>query len=241
MDWLDQYEIRGRMAPAIIISLPLAISIITIVSIISDKLTQLLLGYGIIVLVLVYALSFLVRHFGRKIEKGLWSNWGGAPSIRLMRWKDPTFGGDLKEQLHKAVENDCGIRLSSPEEEYVNPQKADEQIMQAFLQVKAIVRKNDPDGIWTKHNAEYGFHRNLLGSKWIWLIFSIIGVVASGITLYFKKDDTLILGLALNIFLIIISILSGWYFLPMMIKDSAERYAESIWNSFLVCSKGKSK
>jgi hypothetical protein len=237
MDWLDPYEIRARMAPAAIISLPLAISIMTIASVISDKLTELILGSGFVLVVFVYALSFLVRYFGRKIEDDLWDSWGGAPSTRLNRWRDLTFRDDLKQQLHDAVGNHCGIKLSSREEERNNPQKADEQIVQAFLQVKAMVRQDDPEGIWTKHNAEYGFHRNLLGSRSLWLAFSIIGIAACGAALYLKNDAILTFSLALNILLATVSILGGWYFLPKMIKNSAERYAESIWNSFLVYAK----
>lgn len=237
MDWLDQYEIRARIMPAAIISLPIAISIIAITSIISDQFTQWIVGGGFIFIIFGYMLSFLIRYYGRELEKDLWIKWDGAPSTRFMRWRDSTFGDDLKQQLHETVKNHCGIALSTRAQEEIDPRKADEQIGQSFLHVKGIVRKDDPEGVWSKHNAEYGFHRNLLGSRKFWLAFPIIGIMACGTVFYFMKNENLVLGLALNILMAIISILGGWYYLPMVIKITADRYAESMWISFLACSK----
>lgn len=240
MDWLDQYEIRARIVPAAIISLPIAISIIAIISTTSDQFTQWILGGGFIYIIFSYMLSFLIRYNGRELEKDLWTKWDGAPSTRFMRWRDSTFGNDLKQQLHEVVKNDCGITLSTRSQEEIDPGKADEQISQSFLHVKGIVRKDDPEGVWSKHNAEYGFHRNLLGSRKFWLAFSIVGIMACVTSFYFMKNENLVIGLALNILLAIISILGGWYYLPMMIRTTADRYAESTWISFLACLEKRS-
>jgi len=182
---------------------------------------------------------FLIRYYGRELENELWSDWDGAPSTRFMRWRDLTLGDDLKKQLHEAVKSYCKIRLSSKDQEKENPGRADEQIKLAFLQVKGMVRQNDPDGIWVKHNAEYGFHRNLLGSRSLWLASAIISIIACGIAFELTKNDILILGATLNIFFAIISILGGWHYLPKIIRNTADRYAESIWISFLTGLKRK--
>lgn len=233
MEWLDQYEMRARVAPSIIVILPLAIALLSIALVISNPIGQIIVSSGIFIII-IYALSFLlIRYYGKKIEADLWIKWGGPPSTRFMRWRDSTFGDDLKQQFHAAVETLCRIRLSSKEEETNDTDRADRQIEQAFLQVKAIVRHDDPEGIWTKHNAEYGFHRNLLGSRNIWLLFSILGIIACGVFWHLSKDDILVIGLALNVLLSICSIFGGWCVLPGLTKYAADRYAESIWNSFL--------
>ena len=236
MEWLDQYEMKARIAPTIIVILPLAVAILSIALVISDQIVQVILSSGIALIIVIYILSSLVRYCGTKIEADLWKNWGGPPSTRFMRWSDSTFGDDLKQQLYAAVESRCRIRLSSVEEEKEDPNKADGLIGQAFLQVKATVRHDDPEGIWTKHNVEYGSYRNLLGSRGIWLVFSILGTIACGAFWYLNKDYILIFGLALNVLLAACSILSGWYVLPSLAKRAAEQYAEGIWNSFLVSS-----
>lgn len=236
MDWLDQYEIRARIAPAALISLPIAVSTIAVASVISDDLTQLIIGSGFFFIAFSYLLSFIIRHHGKELEKDLWISWDGEPSTRFMRWRDLTIVDDLKQQIYSAVEKYCGMALSTRDQEINDPEKADALIRQAFRNVKAVVRQEDPDGIWAKHNSEYGFHRNLLGNRRLWLAFSIIGVIACGITFYFSNANILAFGLALNIVLAIVSILGGWYYLPMMIKTTAERYAESIWFSFLASS-----
>jgi hypothetical protein len=233
MDWLDQYEMRARMAPAVIISIPMVISIITMASIFSGKFTQWIIGGGFVLAAFGYMLSFLIRYYGRELENKLWTDWGGAPSTRIMRWRDMTLGDDLKKQLHEAVKNYCKIELSTNDQEMENSGRADEQIKLAFLQVKGTVRKNDPDGIWAKHNAEYGFHRNLLGSRRLWLASAIISIIACGIAFELTKNNILILGATLNLFFAIISILGGWHYLPNIIRITADRYAESIWISFL--------
>jgi len=237
MDWLDRYEIRARIAPSIIISLPIAISIFSITSILSKEFAQLIIGGGFTLIVFSYMLSFLIRYYGRELERDLWSNWDGAPSTRFIRWKDSTLGYDIKKQLHDAVENSCKIKLSSPEQEIHDPKKADELIEQAFLQVKEIVRQDYPDGIWVKHSAEYGFHRNLLGSRRVWLLFAIFGIIACGIAVIILKNNNLVIGLILNVLLALISIAGGWYYLPIIIKNTADIYSKSVWISFLTAHK----
>lgn len=236
MEWFDPYEIRARIVPSIIVCLPLIITLLTIASEISGSLFH-LLGSGVALIVLIYALSFLVRHYGKKIEPDLWAKWDGPPSTRFMRWRDQTWNAVLKHQFHAAVERICGIKLKSKKEEADAPVETDQQIAQAFLQVKAIVRRDEPEGVWTKHNAEYGFHRNLLGSRGLWLMFSILGAAICGVVWNFTRADMSIVGFTLNIVLVVGSILWGWHFLPKFVKDSANRYSESVWNSFLVSAK----
>lgn len=235
MEWLDQYEIRARIAPSIVVSIPLAVVLFIDIFEISDSLVETLIGAGSVYLILTYAFSIFIRGQGYGIEQRLWNKWGGPSSVRIMRWRDHKIGDDLKQQIYNKVRDKCGIILSSKEDEKRDPNKADELISQAFLKVKAILRRCDPEGLWTKHNAEYGFQRNLLGSRGIWLSFSILGVIICLVCWTAKKDDIWVLGLAVNSFWVIGSAISGWYFLPRSTKYSADRYAESAWNSFLVC------
>lgn len=241
MEWLDEYEMKARIAPTIIVILPLVVSILSIALVVSDQIVQIILGSGMGVFIIIYILSYLVRYNGTKIEADLWKSWSGPPSTRFMRWSDSTFGDELKQQLHTAVESRFRIKLSSKEEERDDPTKADGLIGQAFLQVKATVRYDDPEGLWTKHNAEYGSYRNLLGSRGIWLVFSILGIIACGVLWYLSKDDILAFGLALNILSAACSLVIGWCFLPGLTKHAADRYSGSIWSSFLASTNRNQK
>lgn len=235
MNW-DIYEIRARIAPTVIICLPIINTLIFISFTLINNLAKLLLGSGVVLCLLLYGLSFAPTYLGRKMEKNLWMIWGGEPTTRFLRWRDTTFGIDLKHQIHLAVRKSCKIRLCSEKEEQIDPDKADEQIKQAFIQVKAIVRNKEPNSLGSTHNAEYGFHRNLLGGRSIWLIISIIGVISLGSIWYYKRTDLLLMGFLINISLTIFSIIGGWYFLPKSIKIAADRYAVSMWTQFLAIS-----
>ena len=130
--------------------------------------------------------SFIIRKCGSNYENDLWD---GAPSTRILRWRDDTFSVPVKTQLHEAVRSYCGITLSGTEDERIDPREADEKIIDAFSQVKHFVYHNDPNGTWKKFNAEYGFNRNLLGCKYLWVVLSAVGVVICGICWYFTEDN----------------------------------------------------
>lgn len=231
MDWLDPYEIRARIAPSVVVSFPLIATLLFTMLAISDSVTQ-FLSSGVVLLLIIYALSFLLRHLGKSIESELWGRWGGAPSTRVLRWNDTTFDADSKQQLRSGIEELCGIKLKHSEEEGDNSKGEDDQIAQAFRQVKAVVRRDNPDGVWLKHNAEYGFQRNLLGSRAVWLVLSVLGALTCAGAWYYSEEAVLIVGSVLNV-LSLIMCLAWWRLLPTFAKEAADRYAESIWTSFL--------
>ncbi|OPY48443.1 MAG: hypothetical protein A4E48_02746 [Methanosaeta sp. PtaU1.Bin060] len=236
MEILDQYEIRARISPSVVVSLPLAVTLFIGAYEVSNSLTDTVLGAGVIYTILIYGISIFIRGFGHKIEQALWKSWGGPSSVRVMRWSDSLFGDEQKLQFHDAVRDKCSIVLSTRDEEKRSPKDADWKISQAFLQVRAILRRCDKEGLWSKHNAEYGFQRNLLGSRVIWLLFSILGSIGCWTSWTYEKANIWILGLAINLLWAIASIICGWYLLPKFIRFSADRYAESAWSSFLICA-----
>src|SRR5208337_3656936 len=138
------------------------------------------------------------------------SKWDGAPTVRFLRWRDPTFDFTFKEKMRELLKKQFKITLISKEMEERNPVDGDTQISAAFLQVKSFLYRNDPEGPWKKHNMEYGFNRNLVGSRGIWLILSIVGT-ASFAFLWMKSGENLfLLGMVLNTIEMAGSIIVGW-------------------------------
>ena len=236
MNFLDAYEWRARIAPAFIVMLPVLITFMVLQSLLQNTSTLLLqlLTNGIVLLGLVYIASSVVRYYGQNIEPDIWKSWGGPPSTRFLRWSDTTIGEDTKQKLHKTVKAICDIELKSRQAESREPDLADEKIQQAFTQVKTIVRQRDPQGVWLIYNAEYGLYRNLYGSRYIWLAFSILGALVCGYFWKTHNNDTLLLGFVLNGFASVIILIMGWYYLPKFVLRAANRYAESVWTTFLV-------
>ena len=234
MQWFDQYEIRARIAPTVVVLSPLIFALFFILLVVSESVAASLGGVAGVALILAYALSFVPRHLGKRIERGLWASWGGAPTTRMLRWRDPTLEEETKRQMRARAEQVSSITLSTQDEEAADPDEADERISQSFVQVRATVRQEDPQGLWSKHNAEYGFDRNLLGGKWLWLGFSVIGtLVCAGVWHFYTEDPLLIIGFVLDIVSIILAYVFGWHLLARFARRDADRYAQSVLSSFL--------
>lgn len=234
MGWLDQYEIRARIAPTVVVFSPLFLAFFFVVLGITGSWPASLSSVAVVALLLVYALSTLPSQFGRNIEPKLWASWDGPPSTRRMRWRDPTLDDETKRRLHARAEQVSGVRLYSREEEEKDPAGADKQISRAFEQVRAAVRREDPEGVWNKHNAEYGLNRNLLGSRGLWVALSVLGTLICGVVWYFlARDPWLVMGFGVEVASIVLAYAMGWQVLPRSTKIAADRYAESVLGSFL--------
>lgn len=234
MEWLDQYEVKARIAPTVVILSPLLFALFFVVLGVTGSWPGALGSLGVVALLLVYVLSFLPRQLGRRVEPGLWAGWGGPPTTRRMRWRDSALDKETKRRLRERAEEVSGVTLLSEVEEDKDPKEADELIVRSFEQVRATVRNEDPYGIWTRHNAEYGANRNLLGSRWLWLGLSALGALVCGAVWYFGTPNFWIyLGLGVEGVSAVVAYLMGWYVLPRSTKVAADRYAESVSGAFL--------
>jgi hypothetical protein len=232
--WLDQYEIRARIAPTVVVLSPLFFAFFFIALGLTGSWPGSLASVGVVALLLIYILSFLPSQRGKKIESDLWADWDGPPSTGRMRWRDPTLHDETKRRLRARAEKVSGVKLLSEEEEKRHPEEADELIARAFEQVRATVREENPEGNWAKHNAEYGAIRNLLGSRTIWLTLSVLGALICGAVWYFAARDVwLLLGLGAEVTSVVAAYVMGWHVLPRSAKMAADRYAESVSNAFL--------
>jgi len=150
-----------------------------------------------------------------------------------MRWHDRTLNRDTKTQISQAVLSTFGIQLVSETEERTSPFTADQQIENAFRQVREFLRLRDKDGLWSKHNAEYGFARNLLGSRMLFLILCLAGMAVCTAMSTYRDGKILSPGLVTNLIYFLGWVPFGWKLLPKLAKDSADRYAERAWLTFL--------
>jgi hypothetical protein len=183
----------------------------------------------------------LVRAGGREFEPALWKEWGGPPSTRLMRSTDTFFGAELKNSIRSAVTQEFAVTLPTPAEEKKNPTAADKAIADAFERVRAFLRRFDSTGVWQKNNIEYGFCRNLLGARPLW-----VGIAIGALVVAVWRTATIHSGF-LNPAVVVSGASAagagyvGWRVLPKVTKRIAERYAELAWTTFLQLSKDRSQ
>lgn len=223
----DAYELVARVYPGILVSLPIMFTCYSFSGLINSPLFIKISSGSLVVLVGVALMSNIVRFFGKQIEPKLWKNWGGAPSTRFLRADDNKIAKEIKDKLYKRLLNDTGIDLGSG--------ASDEKIIQGFGFIRNILRKKNKEGLWNKHNKEYGFTRNLMGSRWIWIILSFgLSLVSYIVTKAFPADITLLMiGAILNFIWGIVGIICGWVILPGLTKGIAERYAEEAILSYI--------
>ena len=223
----DSYERVARVYPAILISLPIIFTCYSFSVLVNSPIFIKIASSSLIVLVGLVLMSFIVRFFGKKIEPKLWKKWAGAPSTRFLRLDDRKLAKEIKERFYKKVLADANIDLIS--------NITDGRIEQAFAFVRNVLRVRNKDGLWKKFNEEYGFARNLMGSRWIWSILSFgLSLFCYLSIKYFPKDIiALMIGAILNSCSGLAAIFCGWFVLPGLTKGIAEKYAEEAILSYI--------
>ena len=229
---LDKYTLQARVVPAIIIAspiLPLAVVALSVLNLSSKTIGS----TAILFFAAIFAASQAVRVAGEAIEQKLWRSWGGAPSTRFVRWRDAKFAPETKERIHWIIRNRFGIALLAFEAEAGDQSLADSRIEQAFLQVRQVLRNEAAKDLVNTHNAEYGFVRNLVGTRSVFVVVAVGCVVASMLGYYFHPGPRTLGLCGLETFLLALSIWFGWFVFPRLLQPAADAYAESAWSSFL--------
>ncbi len=227
LKFIDPYERVARVYPAILISLPFVFTYYSFSVLIDIAFLAKLGSGGLIFLAFIFLMSNIIRYFGKKIEPILWESWNGAPSTRFLRLDDKQFAAEIKSKLYAKIFDETNIKLG----ENVT---GDEKIIQAFAFIRNVLREKDKDGLWIKHNREYGFARNLMGSYWIWIGTSFVLFLTCWMSMkYFPDSPSLLLGAILNGTYSMITIFCGRFILPGLTKGIADRYAEDALMSYL--------
>lgn len=231
LDIFDEYDRKARGLPAVIVLSPaLCTSLLYFPEIRHSSIF--LVASGIVAIALVYLLAHIVRFLGASAERTLWESWGGAPSTRLVRWRDGTLSDATKAQLRAAVQSRFHVGLSAEGVEATDPIGADSRTADAFRHVREFLRLHDATGLWQKHNVEYGFARNLMGGRWLFTVLAISSAVIRYISSRIVHSEKSNVGLALNVFLLLIWLPFSLFVLPPMVKHAADRYAERAWLTF---------
>lgn len=219
--WFDEYEIKARLIPSVILCLP-----IVFLGVAAPKgwivKVSLLLGESILIITFCKILMGIVQAAGNIYQDNISGKWNGLPSTRFLRKNDSKFSIDFKEKFVQKVKNILGIELNIEDDRSINT---------TFSAIRAYLHKYDKEKKWQKFNIEYGFHRNLSGLK-VWLILLHIFVLtlyiilcSYGIVIFSASS---IIGWSL-IFIIYILIS---FFSPRSCKINAEHYAESAIMTF---------
>jgi hypothetical protein len=156
----DDYTSRARIAPVLLVISPGVVFMAT------SAVAQVKVAFGGATLVALLAVvaAQLGRDRGRALEPGLWQQWGGAPTVRKLRFR----GGDSMQRVerhHATVEAATGHQLPTPEDEAADPGAADVAYEDAVSALRELTRDDPRFRLVWAENADYGFRRNTLGLR----------------------------------------------------------------------------
>ncbi len=150
-----------------------------------------------------------------------------------MRCEDPHLTIEIKKQIYKKIEREYMIKVPRQSDQKSNPNNFSRIVEGVFNRVRADLHEKSQDTRWKKQVAEYGFLRNLAGSRFLWFIISLVGVIGCIIDWNFYKNNFILIGVAINIIICACSIIFGWILSEKVIEHAGFRYVEYAWNAFL--------
>jgi hypothetical protein len=237
--FIDGYDWKARLLPTAILLLPLFCTLYSFFPRWLGSPLQ-LAGSSLLAFALIYLASMFFRDRGVRYARQFWEERGGLPSTRFARMRDSFLSPDQKRRIQLMVLSSFGIRLMSWEEECEYPALADRKIMDAFREIKEFLRRCEGCALVDKHGAEYGFVRNLCGSRMIFVAQAAGGAAICG----FKANGshwTLTAGSLANLLLLAFWIPFAWLILPRMMMLSADTYAGRAWVTFLSLAEGTTR
>ena len=174
----DNYTLKARYFPVIIFLFPIVV-IGVFYSLQFNSIFHLLTSLGVVG-ALTYLFSQLGRDKGKLKEPSLWKDWGGMPSIQLLRLRDPRFDKHTKQRYHQKLQILCPV-TSVPDTgmESNDPQAADDVYNAWTKYLISQSRDNKKFSLLYKENVSYGFRRNLWGLRSQALILSLSLLIAN--------------------------------------------------------------
>ncbi|WP_437230190.1 hypothetical protein SH661x_001830 [Planctomicrobium sp. SH661] len=221
----DRYERKARLLPGLLLAVGPALTAGAILQEVAQWYTAAGAAVGLEFLAAI-VFGHYARARGRAIEEPLWATWGGPPTTRWLRPTDSTCSDQQKSKWRGAIRRLTGMTIPASIPEGADATSIDQSIQEATRQLRYAVRGKPHAAIVQSHNEDYGFARNLLGVRWLWVMLSVLCVAASGVAmLYGMKPHA---AFAISLTVLTASLLIAFE-LPNYVRRCADRYAESLF------------
>ena len=171
--WLDPYDRRARLRPALLSALPFGLSLLPLVDGLAGWWTA-------IVPVLGYCggaslLAQLARDRGKRAQDHLFASWGGSPTTLLLRHRDAPNPVTLARHHRQIARLLPDLRMPTAAEEAADPVAADQVYETATKYLRDATRDRQAFPLIYAELCNYGFRRNLLGLRGWALAGSAVG------------------------------------------------------------------
>jgi len=168
----DEYELRARVFPAVIVTLPAVVTAYTFIP--SLRSLGGIAGGAIIESAFLFLLARIARDRGKRIQDRLYTKWGGKPTTAMLRHSDQRLDPFTKDRYKRMLAKSFTESFPTQQEESANPQRAD-QIYDSAVRALIEKRRGKTYRLVFAENCNFGFVRNVLGLKPIGLCISALG------------------------------------------------------------------
>jgi hypothetical protein len=228
---LDTYTLRARLLPTLVVGLPLGLAALAWFPRSQSwwgPVSGLVIGAGGLAL-----LAQLGRDWGKRKQGKLYDLWGGAPTTRLLRYRDPLNNQVLLARRHARLQELLpDQKIPTPEEERADPQRADDVYEASTAFLKEKTRNTQQFPLIFEENCNYGFRRNLWGMKPLGIVTSAGGAIAVAalVVIHYRAPNLPMssvtpTALVLNSLLLLVWL---FWFTPAWVKIAADAYAERL-------------
>lgn len=228
MVWLDSYERKTRLAPGLLAVLPIAVVIVSlgfrnqpVVAFIAGVLST--AGFPVL-------LASTVRQWGLKVQERLFTGEHALPTTEYLRHRGDPSTTQRRAQWRANVTNAVGHALPTPADEARDPAAADDRYNSAIAEIRQLTTDQKKFRLVFEENRNYGFERNLLGTRPAGVAISAASTVALAIARLVSStthlsDTSVTIGL-----LVCGAMLAIWIWRPSdsAVRRVAARYAERL-------------
>ncbi|SRR6266496_6281922 len=231
----DPYNRRARLFPGFIVTLP--ISVLTVVLVTTKpawwSTVVLLLGTSGV----SYFGAQLVRSAGRSKQEALWASWGGALTTQLLRFHGAPNTVAVQRRHDQLSRLFPDLPMPDQAAESADPQAADQYYEAA---IRALIERTRDKTRFDRvfdENCQYGFRRNLWGCRVLALWLAGLGLAATatlgGLAATHVLDVSAI-GLALTAGVDILLLLAFAFIVrPEWVREAADAYAQRLLGSLV--------
>jgi hypothetical protein len=169
----DPYERKARLAPALIVLMPLTVSFIAACR--EDFDAMRVLAAVLVTFCAPFLLCSVVRFQGKRLEAKLLKKWGGMPSTILLRHRDERLNPHTKARYHSAIKEKLGLAVPTAAKERSDLRKADHAYEAAIAVLRDRTRATEP--LVLQENISYGFFRNMSALRPFGIATCVAGLV----------------------------------------------------------------
>ncbi|KML07900.1 MULTISPECIES: hypothetical protein [Burkholderia] len=170
----DEYDRKARLAPALLALSPILVGLAMRLSewAFLGIISSLAISLGGL-----WLLTDIARRMGKAKQERLFKEWGGSPTVQLLRHSDEQLDEDSKRRYHRVLGTKADVRMPSTEDERSEPKSADAKYRSVQQWLLQNTRDKSKFQLLFNENVTYGFRRNGYGLRRIGLAFCAISVV----------------------------------------------------------------